>query len=409
MPTKTVKMPRLHPGQKEIEQSPARFKTLACGRRFGKTTLAESELSHRAIKGLYTAYFAPSYKMTTQTFRELSWLLRDVTTKANKNEGRIELLTGGWIDFWSLSTMSAESVRGRKYHFIVIDEAAMIPVLLQYWDEVMQPLLVDYRGGAFFCSTPRGRNDFYTVYQRGLEGKHKDYASWNFPTVANPIISPDEVERARQTTVERSFRQEYLAEFVEDAGSVFRHVAVISTAQPASGRVRPHRIVMGVDWGRDMDFTAISIMDATTGVQLYTDRFNQVGWAVQRGRIKALAEQFEVEFILAERNAIGDVNIEALQAEGLPVEPFMTTYASKMALIDGLALAIERQEITLLADPIQTHELQAYTMERTAAGNYVYGAPHGGHDDTVMALALSYQAVQLGSRSPALVQAAVRW
>jgi hypothetical protein len=124
------------------------------------------------------------------------------------------------------------------------------------------------------------------------------------------------------------------------------------------------------------------------GRQIYLERFNQIGWAVQRGRLAALYEQFKPRAILAEENSIGSVNIEALQAEGLPVRGYMMTSKSKAPLIDGLALAMEREEVVLLNDPVLKHELTAYEMKRTSTG-WSYSAPSGSHDDTVIATALS--------------------
>jgi hypothetical protein len=388
MPVLNVQMMRPHPAQAEIVNSPARFRVLACGRRFGKTEVDISELGHRAIKGQQVAYFAPSYKMTQETWRQIMWRLKEVISHASKTEGRMELVSGGSIDLWSLSTTSAESVRGRKYHFVVIDEAGMVVNLHTAWDEVIRPLLVDYRGGALFTSTPKGRNFFYDLYMRGKDPAQLEWDSWNYPSVANPYVHPDEIESARANTVERAFRQEYLAEFVEDAGSVFRNVGPVSYLQPADGPEQAHRLYMGVDWGRDVDFTAISIFDATTNQQVHVERFNQIGWSLQRGRIRALYDKWKPVVILAEKNSIGDPNIEALQQEGLPVQPFVTTSASKPALIERLALAIERADIALIKDDYQMHELRAYTMERVGS-HYLYGAPPGGHDDTVIALALS--------------------
>jgi hypothetical protein len=145
-----------------------------------------------------------------------------------------------------------------------------------------------------------------------------------------------------------------------------------------------------VDWARSYDFTVISVIDSVTQTQVAIDRFNQISWELQRGRLKALADKYEPRAIWAEANSIGDVNIEALQRDGLPVKAFTTTVNTKGPLIDGLALAIERQDVTLLDDPVQRQELQAYQMERLPSGRYRYGAPQGGHDDTVIATALAW-------------------
>jgi len=397
MPQYEIQMINPHRGQIPILQSKARFRVLACGRRFGKTEFDISELAHRAIKGQKTAYFAPSYKMTMETWRQVCWRLQPIIAYANKTDGRIELITGGTIEFWSLSTTSAESVRGRKYHFIVIDEAGMMWNLHEVWDEVIRPLLVDYKGGALFTSTPKGRNFFYDLYRRGLDGKNPEWESFNYPSVANPYVSPDEIESARKTTVSRSFRQEYLAEFVEDAGSVFREVGRVSVLPKLEGPEQAHWYSMGVDWGRDVDFTAIVIMDGTTKRQVHVERFNEIGWSLQRGRIRTLYDIWKPAQMIIEANSIGGPNIEALQQEELPVTPFLTTSKTKPMMIEALALAIERQDVMLCADEYQMHELRAYAMEKTGTGHISYGAPPGGHDDVVIALALAWQGVVTGN------------
>lgn len=86
---------------------------------------------------------------------------------------------------------------------------------------------------------------------------------------------------------------------------------------------------------------------------------------------------------------MGRPNNEALRAMGLPVRDFVTGNASKAEIIEGLAGQIERGQLTLLADPVQIGELQAYEGERMAGGSTRYSAPDGMHDDTVIALALA--------------------
>jgi hypothetical protein len=142
-----------------------------------------------------------------------------------------------------------------------------------------------------------------------------------------------------------------------------------------------------VDWGKENDFTAVSVM-TRDGRQIWLERFNQIGWAIQRGRLMGLYEQFKPKVILAEENSVGSVNIEALRAEGLPIHGFVTTHKSKAPLIDGLSLAMEKEEVVLLDDETLKHELMSYEMTRTAYG-WSYSAPPGGHDDTVVATALS--------------------
>ena len=394
-----IRLANLHPAQREIVESPARFKVLACGRRFGKTAAAIDILSSMLLDGKSVAYFAPTFRMGSEVWRELRTLLHPLIRSAQEDDWRMELYTGGVFEGWSLAQGSGERVRGRKYHFVVMDEAALFDSA-DVWHGAIRPLLTDYEGGALFASTPKGQNWFWQLYQQGQNPDFPEWASWRFPTAANPHIKAAEVEAAKRGMPERFYRQEYEAVFLDDGGTVFRNVdgVCILTPQPplhfvergskASGEV----YLFGVDWGKDNDFTCVSVM-TREGRQVYLERFNQIGWAVQRGRLTQLYEQFKPQVILAEANSIGSVNIEALQAEGLPVQGFMTTAKSKAPLIDSLALAMEKAEVILLNDPILKHELMAYEMKRTSLG-WSYSAPPGGHDDTVMATALSLWAAK---------------
>jgi len=91
---------------------------------------------------------------------------------------------------------------------------------------------------------------------------------------------------------------------------------------------------------------------------------------------------------------MGDPLVEQLLRMGLPVQAFTTTQASKAQAIDALALGFEKGEIRILSDPVLIGELQAYQAERLPSGMLRYSAPEGLHDDTVMALALAWQAVK---------------
>ena len=119
----------------------------------------------------------------------------------------------------------------------------------------------------------------------------------------------------------------------------------------------------------------------------------QTDYQTQVNRLSALWERYGRDTeIIAETNAMGGPIVEALQNAGLPVTPFTTTQASKSTIIDGLALAFERGDISLPANPVLIGELQAYESKRLPSGAMRYSAPEGMHDDCVMALALAWSA-----------------
>jgi hypothetical protein len=194
---------------------------------------------------------SPTYKLLADTWRELRSALAPVTRDKSEQEKRIELISGGAIELWSLD--SADAARGRKYADVVVDEAAMIPTLEDAWQQSIRPTLTDLQGSAWFLSTPKGMNYFKVLFDRGQDPERDDWASWQMPTSANRYIDRAEIESARLDLTEAAFNQEYLALFINWEGSVFRRVMESATA---TRRMRPepgHEYVIGCDWGRSND------------------------------------------------------------------------------------------------------------------------------------------------------------
>lgn len=391
----------LHVAQRQVIAEARRFNVVDCGRRFGKTMLGINRAKQMLRKGLSVAWFAPTYKLMSDVWNDVRLALLDELLRANKTEMRMELRGGGVFEMWTLDNPDAG--RGRKYARVIIDEAAMVKNMMTAWTAGIRPTLTDYRGDAWFLSTPKGRNAFWQLYQLGLDPSETDWACWRMPTGANPYIDPAEIEAARRMLPERVFAQEYLAEFVEDAGGVFRRIMEAAIAAPMTGALEGHEYVLGVDWGKLNDFTVVSVVDATLGDLVHMDRFNQIDYAVQLSRVMALYQRFRPGAVVVERNSIGEPLIETLVRRGLPIVAFNTTNASKTAIIDALALAFERGDVRILNDPVLIGELMAYEMERLPSGLLRYSAPAGMHDDCVMSLALAWAEVYAPSQEDGLV------
>ena len=195
MTTLTLILPRPHSAQRQVIREARRFNILACGRRFGKTRLGIDRLIRSALEGKPVAFFAPTYKMMSDVWRETYNTVQPTVRRVSAQEHRLELITGGVIDMWSLDTPDAP--RGRKYQRVVIDEAAMVPHLQEAWQASIRPTLTDYEGDAWFTSTPKGANFFRTIYQYGQDELRPEWKSWQMPTTANPYIKAAEVDAAR--------------------------------------------------------------------------------------------------------------------------------------------------------------------------------------------------------------------
>lgn len=387
--TATVKLPAFHPKQREVALDPTRFKVVTSGRRWGKTRLGAALCIMTAGKGGRAWWVAPTYKVSEVGWRLIHRMARQVPGAVIRQGDRmVTFPNGGEIQVRSAD--NPDSLRGEGLDFVVMDECAFIQE--DAWLEALRPALSDRKGRAMFISTPKGRNWFWRLWQKCLDDQDHEWRGWQLPTADNPYIDPVEIEAARRGLPERIFAQEYLAEFLDDAGGVFRRVMEAATARQLDAAQPGRAYIAGVDIADKQDYTVISIIDAAEREQVFMDRFHQVGYEALEDRIHAAYRRFNVQTMIIEDNSIGQPVIDHLRNRGMNIVPFHTSSTTKTPIIQALQSAFEHGSIRILNDPTQIGELQAYESKRTASG-FSYSAPAGMHDDTVMALAFAWQAV----------------
>lgn len=386
----SLSLPPLLDWQRQVVSEARRFNIVCVGRRAGKTALGVHLCASNDVLRYPVGWFSPSYKLMLEVWREAINTFGPVIARQNATERRFEFTTGGVLEFWSLDDPQAG--RGRKYRRVIVDEAAFVPTLLDTWNYAIRPTLADLSGDAWIFSTPKGRNGFWQLWQRGRDGGNTDWQSWQMPSDVNPLIPASELADMRLQLPEMVSRQELDAEFLDDAGGVFRRVMEAATARQLDA-AQPGRVyIAGVDIADKQDYTVISIIDAAEREQVFMDRFHQVGYEALEDRIHAAYRRFNVQTMIIEDNSIGQPVIDHLRNRGMNIVPFHTSSTTKTPIIQALQSAFEHGAIRILNDPTQIGELQAYESKRTASG-FSYSAPAGMHDDTVMALAFAWQAV----------------
>jgi len=385
-----VQLPKLHKSQLQIKNSPARFRVVCAGRRWGKSRLASVLATATALAGGFVWIVVPVYASGQPLFDDVKRLAMQLPgTTINRTERRVDYPSGGYVQVRSGDQPAL--LRGFSLDLAIFDEAAYTAHLEELWNEIIRPALADRKGRALFQSSPAGKNYFWQLYQLGLDPLQRDWQCWKMPTSSSPFIDEAEIESARRQLTERQFAQEFLAEFV-DSGSVFRNVRELATAKPQAAPQAGHRYTAGIDWGRSGDSTVIVVYDATTKAVAYMDRFTGMAYDIQLGRVATCLELWRPFTTVVETNNFGQAMFEDLQKRRLHTHlvGFTTGNANKSLLVDCLALALERSEITLLNDELMIGEMQAFEAKPLDSGLIRYGAPSGGHDDIVIALLLAY-------------------
>lgn len=341
-PTLTLTLPRPHRAQRQILAEARRYNVAACGRRFGKTTLCLELATRPALAGLPVGYFAPAYKLLIEVWRAMVATLRPVARRINATERRIELLTGGVVEFWTLEDVDAG--RSRRYARAIIDEAGLVHDLGARWQEAIRPTLADLTGDSWMLSTPKGRNFFWECWQRGQLGG--DWASWQMPTEANPFIPPDEVATMRAELPALVVAQEIDAQFVEDALTLFSEADLAAAEVDALGETRPRpgrRYLTSVDVGRRRDATVINTFDlgGLPYQRVAFERLERVPYPQIQRRIEARQQAYGGALVI-ESNGVGDPLIENLEVHA---EPFITTARTKVQALQALQLLLEHGQL----------------------------------------------------------------
>lgn len=252
-----VRLPPVHPAQQVVLdawRAPGRacggawayrYFVLRWGRRAGKTRLAvlltiaaALSPSHagRGNSGGAVWWVAPTFPHARVAWRLMLSLASQIpTTKIDRANMRIALPGGGWVQVKSAKDPTA--LRSEGLDLVVVDEAAFIPSRKwpQVWKQALRPALADRLGRAMFISTPNGFNHFYDLWQEAVGAP--DWFTSHLPAWENPWIAPSEIEDARRDLPEAVFRQEYGAEFVDVAGSLFRREWLKTTPVPAERMV----------------------------------------------------------------------------------------------------------------------------------------------------------------------------
>lgn len=390
-----IRLPAPHSKQSAFLDSPAKRKVIVAGRRGGKTTGVAMLAADLALEGRRILEAAPTADQTSAFWDQVRGYfaepIKSGVVRANKNERLLELPNGGRIR--CKTAWDADTLRGDHADLLILDEYSLMKP--SAWDEVGAPMLLDNDGDAVFIFTPQRKNHAFSMYANALGDDTGRWAAWHFTSFDNPFLSPDALSEITADMTEEAYRQEILAEFLDNEGAVFRNLAACMGAplETSPEEHRGHKIVAGVDWGKQSDYTALSAGCMECKVEVARDRFNQIDYAFQKQRLWDRLQPWSPVIILAESNAMGEPIIEQMQRDGLPVKGFQTTSASKPPLIENLSLTFERAEWQYQSDRIWTTELEAYERKVSlSTGRSSYGAPEGMHDDTVIARALMRQA-----------------
>ena len=322
-----------HPKQLEVHNSKVRFKTIAAGRRAGKTTLALHELIRFALSNPNgrSWYVAPTYRQAKSVVWDdpadgifgvhicdeehpktpnpckyqgvRKFLPKELVKVVRRSELTIELVNNHIIELKGAE--NKDKLRGAGIRFLILDEFGHMEP--DVWTSILRPMLAKTMGRAIFIGTPaaNGSPHFQDLHKLGQNGKDPDYASWIFYTRDNPHIPPEEVVNAKRTLPPDEYKREWEADFSVSEGLVYDNfdygIHVIPSYEP-----KPDELVVGsIDPGLFHE-TGVVLTAWKDGTCRIFKEYYQKGFLAQTNaeNILAIAKPYSVRYWIIDRAAI---------------------------------------------------------------------------------------------------------
>jgi len=224
-----VVIPKPHKRQAEFIDSRAKRKIIRSGRRSGKTVGMAIYTLEQFMAGKRILYAAPTSDQLNRYWTEVTRALgpaidagvfykneTDHIIERKNTENRIKAKTA-----WN-----ADSLRGDYADILILDEFQLMSE--DTWNTVGAPMMLDTNGDAVFIYTPPSLSSLSRtkakdprhaskIFKMAQEDKTGRWAAFSFTSHDNPFISKEALEEITSDMTALAYRQEIMAEDVDEA------------------------------------------------------------------------------------------------------------------------------------------------------------------------------------------------
>lgn len=138
----------------------------------------------------------------------LKFFSRPITKSSNEADLIIELLNGAKIRLFGAD--NADAMRGLGFDGLYLDEYGDFKPSV--WGNVVRPALSDKQGWCVFGGTPKGKNQFWNIYETSRKLPN-EWFSLSLPASKSKLLPESELEAAKAQLAEDQYLQEYECSF----------------------------------------------------------------------------------------------------------------------------------------------------------------------------------------------------
>lgn len=374
------------------------FGIVVAPRGSGKTLLGINMLLYWLLDSpnVKSGWISPVYSQAKNVFDTITQSAKEIIESSNRMETTITFINGSSIKF--LSGDSPDSIRGFRFKYLVIDEAAFIKE--RTIDQVILPTLNPSGRKCLMISTPKGKNHFYSWYLK------EQSVSMKFPLTECPYVKDELIQAAKTSLPPDIFRQEFLAEFVDSSNDVFVGIDKVATVGVFSLERREDAFI-GIDTGLSADMSVLTIM-SPMGRVLWIEALNNENITTIANKFINVMNNFNVVGGYIETNGIGRGMYDLIGPKFKKVREFNTTQDSKTEMVRKLISDIETMTVelpTIDLCPELHSEFGTFTYKLSPTGKLSFGHISGANDDYVDSLLMAnYSRVQFMTRKPITIR-----
>jgi hypothetical protein len=190
-----------------------RWACLVAHRRAGKTVAAVNDMIRAAIMyqgpyglfGYVAPYRSQAKAVAWQYFKEFA---QPIITAVNEQELTITLINGSQIRLYGAET--ADNMRGLGFSGVYLDEFGDFRPSV--FGNVIRPALSDKQGWCVMGGTPKGRNQFWDIYDTA-QRLPNEWFLLRLPASTSGLLPQGELAAARAQLAEDQYLQEYECSF----------------------------------------------------------------------------------------------------------------------------------------------------------------------------------------------------
>jgi len=189
-----------------------RWACLVVHRRGGKTVAAVNDLIRAALMCRsefplfgYVAPYRSQAKSVAWSY--LKYYAQPITAAVNEAELELTLTTGAKIKLFGAD--NADAMRGLGFDGVLLDEYGDFRPSV--WGHVIRPALSDKQGWAVFIGTPKGKNQFWDVYDDST--RSDEWFTLKLPASKSGILPEQELDAVKRQITKDQYEQEYECSF----------------------------------------------------------------------------------------------------------------------------------------------------------------------------------------------------